>query len=162
MGHAVSVLWYSPHRWVRRQYDTTIEGWARALELHDLETTGHTRRLTEMTLHLARALGMSETELVHGRRGALLHDIGKMGIPDGILLKPGSLNEQVYAGVVGGGTPPPAPPRNGEGSQTWARQPRGTSSPPSLAGKGAGGLGSAGDAICLTTRAYTRTNRRGR
>lgn len=74
-----------------RAYDTTLEGWSRALELRDRETEGHTQRVTELTLRLARALGMREEELVHVRRGALLHDIGKLGIPDSILLKPGPL-----------------------------------------------------------------------
>ncbi len=74
-------------------YDATIEGWSRALELRDKETEGHSQRVTEMTLELARTMGMSETELVHVRRGALLHDIGKMGIPDAILLRPGPLTE---------------------------------------------------------------------
>jgi PAS domain S-box-containing protein len=77
-------------------YDTTIEGWARALELRDRETEGHTQRATELTLMLARAMGMSETELVHARRGALLHDIGKMSIPDSILLKTGSLSDEEW------------------------------------------------------------------
>jgi len=74
-------------------YDTTLEGWARALDLRDEETEGHTRRVTELTERLANELGISGEELVHIRRGALLHDIGKMGIPDSILLKPGSLTE---------------------------------------------------------------------
>jgi HD-GYP domain-containing protein (c-di-GMP phosphodiesterase class II) len=73
-------------------YDTTLEGWARALELRDKETEGHTQRVTEMTLRLAGAMGIPNAELVHVRRGALLHDIGKMGIPDSILLKPGPLS----------------------------------------------------------------------
>ncbi len=77
-------------------YDTTLEGWARALELRDKETIGHTQRVTEMTLYLARAMKMSEIELVHVRRGAILHDIGKMGIPDRILLKPGPLDEEEW------------------------------------------------------------------
>ncbi len=77
-------------------YDTTIEGWARALELRDRETEGHTQRTTDLTLMLARAMGMSETELVHARRGALLHDIGKMSIPDSILLKSGSLSDEEW------------------------------------------------------------------
>lgn len=72
-------------------YDTTLEGWSRALDLRDRETEGHTLRVVEMTLRLARAMGVSEEEMVHVRRGALLHDIGKMGIPDTILLKPGPL-----------------------------------------------------------------------
>ncbi len=75
-------------------YEATIEGWARALDLRDKETEGHSRRVTEMTVQVARALGMSESELVHIRRGALLHDIGKMGIPDSILLKPGPLTDE--------------------------------------------------------------------
>jgi len=75
-------------------YDATIEGWSHALDLRDHETEGHTRRVTELTLALARRVGgFSETELMHMRRGALLHDIGKMGVPDSILLKPGPLTE---------------------------------------------------------------------
>lgn len=74
-------------------YDATIEGWSRALDLRDKETEGHTLRVTEMTLELAHGMGMSDAELVHVRRGALLHDIGKLGIPDEILLKPGPLTE---------------------------------------------------------------------
>jgi HD-GYP domain-containing protein (c-di-GMP phosphodiesterase class II) len=73
-------------------YDATIEGWARALELRDGETEGHSRRVMTATLTLARTLGFSEIELAHIRRGALLHDIGKMAIPDAILLKPGPLD----------------------------------------------------------------------
>ena len=74
-------------------YDATIEGWSRALDYRDHETEGHSRRVTELTLRLARALGMNEEELVHVRRGALLHDIGKMGVPDRVLLKPGPLDD---------------------------------------------------------------------
>ncbi len=77
-------------------YDATIEGWSRALDLRDKETEGHTLRVTEVTLKLARAMGMPEEELMHIRRGALLHDIGKMGIPDGILLKPGPLTDDEW------------------------------------------------------------------
>ncbi len=75
-------------------YDSTIEGWSRALDLRDKETEGHTQRVTEMALHLARMMGMSEEELIHVYRGALLHDIGKMGIPDSILLKPAPLTPE--------------------------------------------------------------------
>lgn len=74
-------------------YDTTLEGWSRALDLRDKETEGHTQRVTELTLRLAKALGISDAELVDIRRGGLLHDIGKMGIPDEILNKPGPLTE---------------------------------------------------------------------
>jgi putative nucleotidyltransferase with HDIG domain len=77
-------------------YDTTIEGWSCALDLRDKETEGHTLRVTELTLRLAREMGISEAELVHVRRGALLHDIGKMGIPDAILLKPGPLSDEEW------------------------------------------------------------------
>jgi PAS domain S-box-containing protein len=77
-------------------YDTTIEGWARALELRDQETEGHTRRATEMTMRLALAMGMGGADLVHVRRGALLHDIGKMSIPDAVLLKNGPLTEEEW------------------------------------------------------------------
>jgi PAS domain S-box-containing protein len=68
-------------------YDATIQGWARALELRDGETEGHSQRVTEMVVRLARRMGVKKEELVHVRRGSLLHDIGKMGIPDQILLK---------------------------------------------------------------------------
>jgi PAS domain S-box-containing protein/putative nucleotidyltransferase with HDIG domain len=77
-------------------YDTTLEGWAHALELRDQETEGHTQRVTELTLDLARLMGISDTNLVHIRRGALLHDIGKMGVPDSILLKPGPLTPEEW------------------------------------------------------------------
>jgi PAS domain S-box-containing protein len=74
-------------------YDATIEGWSQAMDLRDKETEGHTLRVTEMTLHLSKALGLQDDALVHIRRGSLLHDIGKLGIPDRILLKPGPLDE---------------------------------------------------------------------
>jgi PAS domain S-box-containing protein len=77
-------------------YDATIEGWSHALDLRDNETEGHTQRVTELTLLLAREMGISGIELVHMRRGALLHDIGKMGIPDKILLKPGPLSDEEW------------------------------------------------------------------
>ena len=79
-----------------KAYDTTIEGWSRALNLRDKETEGHTRRVTEMTLTLARRFGFTEEDLLHLRRGALLHDIGKMGVPDNILLKPEPLTEEEW------------------------------------------------------------------
>jgi PAS domain S-box-containing protein len=75
-------------------YDATLEGWARALDLRSEATERHTERVTEMTVRLARAMGIGEKELVHIRRGALLHDIGKIGIPDSILLKPAPLTEE--------------------------------------------------------------------
>jgi putative nucleotidyltransferase with HDIG domain len=80
-------------------YDATIEGWSRALDLRDKETEGHTQRVTELTLKLARLLGLSEEDLVQVRWGALLHDIGKMGVPDGILLKPGPLTDDEWVAM---------------------------------------------------------------
>lgn len=74
-------------------YDRTIEGWAYALDLKDEETAGHSKRVTQLTVRMAQRLGMSAKELVHVQRGALLHDIGKMGVPDSILLKRGGLTE---------------------------------------------------------------------
>ena len=74
-------------------YDTTLEGWARALELRDKETEGHSRRVTETTVTVARAMGIEQEDLEHIRRGAILHDIGKMGVPDHILRKEGALTE---------------------------------------------------------------------
>lgn len=72
-------------------YDATLEGWAKALGLRDRETIGHAHRVIELTLRVAETMGISGDALMHIRRGALLHDIGKMGIPDSILLKPGPL-----------------------------------------------------------------------
>jgi HD-GYP domain-containing protein (c-di-GMP phosphodiesterase class II) len=77
-------------------YDATIEGWSRALDLRDKETEGHTQRVTEITLRLSRAMGIGDAQLMHVHHGALLHDIGKMGIPDRILLKPGSLTDEEW------------------------------------------------------------------
>jgi len=75
-------------------YDATIEGWSKALDMRDKETEGHCQRVADMTVRIATVMGVSESELVHVRRGALLHDIGKMGVPDSILLKPGPLTEE--------------------------------------------------------------------
>lgn len=77
-------------------YDTTLEGWGKALELRDKETQGHTLNVTELTLELAREMGVAESDLIHIYRGALLHDIGKMGIPDQILHKPGPLTKEEW------------------------------------------------------------------
>jgi response regulator RpfG family c-di-GMP phosphodiesterase len=77
-------------------YDATIEGWARALELRDEETEGHTQRVTEWTVRLAQGMGIRGEELLHMRRGALMHDIGKMGIPDSILRKKGPLDDDEW------------------------------------------------------------------
>jgi putative nucleotidyltransferase with HDIG domain len=72
-------------------YDETLEGWAKALELRDKETEGHSERVTQLTVRLAEAMGIRGEALVNIRRGALLHDIGKMGVPDAILHKEGPL-----------------------------------------------------------------------
>lgn len=77
-------------------YEATIEGWSRALDLRDKETEGHTQRVTTLTVRLATRLGLSEAEIVHLRRGGLLHDIGKMGVTDSILNKPGPLTDEEF------------------------------------------------------------------
>jgi putative nucleotidyltransferase with HDIG domain len=78
-------------------YDATIVGWSNALDLRDKETEGHSQRVTDLTLRLSEAMGMDSQRLVHVRRGALLHDIGKMGVPDHILLKAGPLTDEEKA-----------------------------------------------------------------
>jgi putative nucleotidyltransferase with HDIG domain len=78
---------------LRKNYDLTLGAWAKVLEYRDKETEGHSRRLVDLSTRLAQALGLSAEQIGHLRRGALLHDIGKMAIPDEILLKPGALND---------------------------------------------------------------------
>jgi len=90
--HAMEELERS-NRALTDAYDSTLEGWVRALDLRDRETVGHTQRVTRLTEELARRAGVPEEDLVHVRRGALLHDIGKIGIPDSVLRKPGPLDE---------------------------------------------------------------------
>ena len=75
-------------------YDSTIEGWGKTLNLRDRETEDHAQRVTEMTLRIARIYGICDKELMHVKRGALLHDIGKMGVPDSILMKEGPLTPE--------------------------------------------------------------------
>lgn len=82
------------NREIQEAYETTLEGWSRALEIRDRETEGHAKRVTQLTLRISRILGFTDEQLVHIHRGALLHDIGKLGIPDDILRKPGPLTEQ--------------------------------------------------------------------
>ena len=77
-------------------YDRTIEGWSRAMDLRDKETEGHTQRVADLTVRLAHSAGMGGDLLKHIWRGALLHDVGKLGIPDHILLKPGPLDEDEW------------------------------------------------------------------
>ncbi len=81
---------------LREAYDETLQGWAHALELRDDETREHTERVTRMTVKLANKMGVDWAQLKHIRRGALLHDIGKLGIPDHILLKEGPLDEREW------------------------------------------------------------------
>ncbi|NTU83097.1 MAG: HD domain-containing protein [Chloroflexales bacterium] len=78
-------------------YDITLSGWSQALDLRDHETEGHSARVTDLSVRLARQMGLSDEALEHFRRGALLHDIGKIGIPDAILHKPGPLSEAEWA-----------------------------------------------------------------
>jgi len=85
------------HKELLLTYDATLEGWSRALDLRDKGTEGHSLRVRGLTVRLARQMGFSEEELVHIGRGALLHDIGKMGVPDSILLKPGPLTSEEMA-----------------------------------------------------------------
>ncbi|MCC7119065.1 MAG: HD domain-containing protein [Anaerolineales bacterium] len=87
----------SSNRQLMQAYDATIEGWSLAMDLRDKETEGHTQRVTALTLKLAQSLGVPEAELIHIKRGALLHDIGKMGVPDNILLKPSKLTKTEMA-----------------------------------------------------------------
>jgi len=78
-------------------YEATIDGWSLAMDMRDKETEGHTQRVTQLTVRLAEEMGLKDDELVHIRRGAMLHDIGKMGVPDDILLKPAQLDEREEA-----------------------------------------------------------------
>ncbi|NUM47085.1 MAG: PAS domain S-box protein, partial [Anaerolineales bacterium] len=77
-------------------YDVTLEGWSRAMDLRDRETEGHTQRVADMTVKLAQQLGLNDTEIINARRGALLHDMGKLGIPDEILHKPSKLTAEEW------------------------------------------------------------------
>jgi HD-GYP domain-containing protein (c-di-GMP phosphodiesterase class II) len=77
-------------------FEATIDGWSRALELRDFSTERHTERVVSMTMELGRKIGLAEPDLVRIKRGAQLHDIGKMGVPDSILLKPGPLDESEW------------------------------------------------------------------
>jgi HD-GYP domain-containing protein (c-di-GMP phosphodiesterase class II) len=85
------------HKEIVLAYEMTIEGWARALDIRDNETHGHSRRVTNLTVQVAEAMGINDGLLANIRRGALLHDIGKLGVPDSILLKPGKLTDEEMA-----------------------------------------------------------------
>jgi HD-GYP domain-containing protein (c-di-GMP phosphodiesterase class II) len=82
---------------LKKAYDSTLEGWSNALELRDKETKGHCQRVTNLAVRLGRALGLRSEELESLIRGAMLHDIGKMGIPDSILMKPEALDNSEWA-----------------------------------------------------------------
>lgn len=84
-------------RQLLQAYNETIEGWAQATDLRDHETEGHSRRVADLSVQLAKSLGVHGADLVHLYRGALLHDIGKIGIRDEILLKPGKLDIEELA-----------------------------------------------------------------
>jgi len=84
------------HTELKAAYDATIEGWSRAMDLRDRETEGHSQRVMRLTLQIAKAVGMDPDELIHIRRGALLHDMGKLGVPDAILHKPDKLNDEEW------------------------------------------------------------------
>jgi len=85
------------HSQLLHAYEATIEGWSRAMDLRDRETEGHSQRVMDLTLRLAMAHGMNSEELVHVRRGALLHDMGKLSVPDSILHKPDKLTDEEWA-----------------------------------------------------------------
>jgi putative two-component system response regulator len=84
------------HKELLISYHKTIEGWSNALDLRDKETEGHTQRVTQKCIEFARAVGVYEEELEFVRMGGLLHDVGKLGVPDSILLKPGKLTEEEW------------------------------------------------------------------
>jgi putative nucleotidyltransferase with HDIG domain len=84
---------------LRETYDATLEGWSQALEMRYQEAVGHTSRSAELACDMARELGIPPQEIPHVRRGALLHDIGKMAVPDEILKKPGPLTDEEWAVV---------------------------------------------------------------
>lgn len=84
------------HAQLLAAYEATIDGWSRALDLRDRETEGHSQRVGQLTVQLAIIAGLSQSDITHIRRGALLHDIGKLAIPDSILFKPDALNEEEW------------------------------------------------------------------
>lgn len=77
-------------------YNATLLGWSRALSIRDHETSEHAQRVTDLTEKIARKMGIPEEEVIHIRRGALLHDVGKIGVPDKVLLKPGPLDDEEW------------------------------------------------------------------
>ncbi|HNB36214.1 MAG TPA: response regulator [Anaerolineales bacterium] len=84
------------HKKLLEAYEATIEGWSRAMDLRDKETEGHTQRVTSLTMKIVKAMKLSDEDMIHIHRGALLHDIGKLGVPDSILLKPDKLTDEEW------------------------------------------------------------------
>lgn len=84
------------HAKLLEAYEATIEGWSHAMDLRDRETEGHSRRVAELTVKMAKMFGMKDQDLVHIRRGAFIHDMGKLGVPDAILQKPAALTDQEW------------------------------------------------------------------
>ena len=87
---------YSSKQDLVAAYETTLDGWVKALDFRDKETLGHSQRVVVLTMQLARAMKIDEAQMDHIRRGALLHDIGKMAVPDHILLKPSPLTPEEW------------------------------------------------------------------
>lgn len=88
---------YRANREMSAAYEETLRGWSRALDLRDKETEGHTQRVVTLAVKLAERMGLQGERLIHFQRGAILHDIGKMGVPDNILLKPGPLSNEEWS-----------------------------------------------------------------
>jgi putative two-component system response regulator len=95
-GHWLEFLIGERTNELSQSYDETLSGWAKALELRERETAGHSHRVVSLTLRMANEIGILPEQQVHIQRGALLHDIGKMGISDTILLKPASLTDNEW------------------------------------------------------------------
>jgi PAS domain S-box/uncharacterized domain HDIG len=92
-GHVYVLLFIRDTSVIVNAYEETLLGWSRAMDFRDKETENHTQRVTLMTVKMCRQMKLTETQIMHARRGALLHDIGKMAIPDEILRKPGKLTD---------------------------------------------------------------------
>jgi HD-GYP domain-containing protein (c-di-GMP phosphodiesterase class II) len=92
----IKSIWDETTSHLVQSYELTLQGWARALEHRDGETEGHCRRVTDLTIDLGTRFGLDKNEITNLRRGAYMHDIGKMAIPDSILFKPGPLDEDEW------------------------------------------------------------------
>lgn len=96
LGGKLAAVFFRNISDLAQAYEETLEGWSRAMDYRDKETEGHTQRVTQVTLAIAQSMGLTDTELMHMRRGALLHDMGKMAIPDSILLKQDTLTDEEW------------------------------------------------------------------